>query len=64
MVRTHLALGGSKKGDLSKFVDRAVRQALFQETVEEMKSRNADTPADLIEAAVDEAMDWARETRS
>jgi len=64
MVRTHLALRGSKKGDLSKFVDQAVRQALFLETVDGMKSRNAETPADLIEAAIDEAVDWARETRS
>jgi hypothetical protein len=64
MVRTHLALRGSKKGDLSKFVDQAVRQSLFLETVDGMKSRNAETPADLIEAAIDEAVAWARETRS
>ena len=64
MVRTHLALRGSKKGDLSKFVDQAVRQALFHETVDAMKERNRETPTELIEAAIEEAVDWARETRS
>ncbi|TVP78451.1 MAG: hypothetical protein EA353_08255 [Puniceicoccaceae bacterium] len=62
MVRTHLALRGSRKGDLSKFVDRAVRQAIFHETVDAMKERNAEAPVELIEAAIDEAVDWARET--
>ena len=64
MVRTHLALRGAKKGDLSKFVDQAVRQALFHETVEVVKERNAETPTALIEAAISESVDWARETRS
>lgn len=64
MVRSHLALRGSKNGDLSEFVDRAVRQALFHETVDAMKDRNADTSSDLIEKSINEAVDWARETRS
>ena len=64
MVHRHLALRGSKKGDLSEFVDRAVRQALFHETVDAMKDRNADTSSDLIEEAINEAVDWARETRA
>lgn len=62
MVRTHLAMHGAKKGDLSKFVDRAVRQALFRETVESVKERNADTPPELIKAAIEEAIAWSRET--
>jgi hypothetical protein len=64
MVRTHLAMRGAKKGDLSKFVDRAVRQALFRETIETVKERNADTPPELIEAAIEEAIAWSRETGS
>ncbi|MEO0509695.1 MAG: ribbon-helix-helix domain-containing protein [Verrucomicrobiota bacterium] len=61
MVRTHLAMRGAKKGDLSKFVDQAVRQALFRETVDTVKERNADTPPELIEAAISEAIEWSRE---
>lgn len=55
----HLALRGAKKGDLSKFVDHAVRQSLFRETVESVKERNAETPPELIQAVVDEAITWA-----
>ncbi|MDE0680524.1 MAG: hypothetical protein OXI11_09985 [Gammaproteobacteria bacterium] len=33
-VRSFLARAGGKKGDLSRFVDRAVRQAIFWETLE------------------------------
>jgi hypothetical protein len=64
MLRTHLAMRGAKKGDLSKFVDHAVRQALFRETVETVKERNADTPPALIEAAIEETIAWSRETGS
>ncbi|MEM8867901.1 MAG: ribbon-helix-helix domain-containing protein [Verrucomicrobiota bacterium] len=64
MVRTHLAMRGAKKGDLSKFVDHAVRQTLFRETVDSIKERNAEKQTDLIESAITEAIDWARETRS
>lgn len=63
MVRTHLAMRGAKKGDLSKFVDRAVRQALFRETVETIKERNAAAPVEGIEEAIDEAIAWSRENR-
>lgn len=62
MVRMHLALRGAKKGDLSKFVDHAVRQSLFRETVESVKERNAETPPELIQAVVDEAIAWSRES--
>lgn len=64
MLRSHLALRGAKKGDLSKFVDKAVRQTLFRETVSEIKERNSDADQSLIEATIAEAVDWARETRS
>ena len=39
-VRSYLARTGGKKGDLSRFVDRAVRQAVFWETVEFIWERN------------------------
>ena len=64
LLRTHLAMRGAKKGDLSKFVDKAVRQTLFRETAAGIKDRNADADADVIEAAIDEAIQTARETGS
>ena len=39
-VRSYLARTGGEKGDLSRFVDRAVRQAIFRETVETIWERN------------------------
>jgi hypothetical protein len=63
VVRSHLALSGTKKGDLSQFVDRAVRQAVFWETSSELKTQNSDEDPASIEAAVKEAVSWARENR-
>jgi hypothetical protein len=41
-VRTYLARTGGKKGDLSRFVDEAVRRRLFDLTVRQVKDRNAE----------------------
>ncbi len=64
MLRIHLAIRGAKKGDLSKFVDKAVRQTLFRETAAGVKVRNAPVDSDLIETAIEEAIEWSSETRS
>ncbi len=40
-LRAYLGQMGAKKGDLSKFVEQAVRERLFSETVEAVKARNA-----------------------
>ena len=55
-VRTHLAQRGLKKGDLSRFIEDAVRRRVFEQTVADVKARHADVdPATLdedIEAAL------------
>ncbi len=40
-LRTFLARNGGKKGDLSRFVDEAVRRRVFDLTVSQVKERNA-----------------------
>ncbi len=40
-VRTFLARNGGKKGDLSRFVDEAVRRHVFDLTIAQVKERNA-----------------------
>ena len=40
-VRTYLARTGGKKGDLSRFVDEAVRRRVLDLTVRQIKDRNA-----------------------
>ncbi len=41
MVRTFLARNGGRKGDLSRFVDDAVRRRVLDLTVRQVKERNA-----------------------
>ncbi len=52
--------GGGRKGDLSRFIEEAVRAHILELTAEQAKATNADvTEADLT-ALVDEAVQWAR----
>ena len=54
-VRSYLARTGGKKGDLSRFVDRAVRQAIFWETVESIWERNRHLSDEAVRSLADEA---------
>ena len=62
-VRTYLARHGARKGDLTKFVEEAVRWRVFDQTVSEVKARNASVPAEEIEAEIDEALAAVRAER-
>ena len=59
-VRSYLARTGGNKGDLSRFVDRAVRQAVFWETVESIWERNKHLSAGEAQALADEAVAQVR----
>ena len=59
-VRSYLARTGGKKGDLSRFVDRAVRQAIFWETIESVWERNKGLSPSEAQALADEAVTQAR----
>jgi hypothetical protein len=54
-VRSYLAERGGKKGDLSKFIERAVQKEVLRATVHDIQERNADLPADDVQAMIDEA---------
>jgi hypothetical protein len=54
-VRSYLAEHGGKKGDLSKFIERAVTKEVFRATVRDIQERNADLPGDEVQALIDEA---------
>ena len=62
-VRSYLARTGGKKGDLSRFVDRAVRQAIFWETVESVWERNRHLSDEAVRSLADEAVAEARAGR-
>ncbi|MCY3566494.1 MAG: hypothetical protein OXH27_09980 [Gammaproteobacteria bacterium] len=63
-VRSYLARTGGKKGDLSRFVDRAVRQAIFWETLESVWERNKGLSPAEAQALADEAVTQVRANRS
>ena len=62
-LRSYLARQGMKKGDLSKFVENAVRKEVFAKTIAAIKRRNADVPDKEIENAIDEALAAVRAER-
>ena len=62
-LRSYLARQGMKKGDLSKFVENAVRKEVFAKTIAAIKRRNADVPDKELEAIIDEAVAAVRAER-
>ena len=63
-VRRYLARTEGEKADLSRFVERLVRQAFFWESVEAIWERNKDLSAEEAQALADEAVAEARANRS
>jgi len=62
-LRTFLGAQGMKKGDLSKFIEEAVRWRVFHHTVQDIKARNAATEPDEVQRIVDEAVREVRTER-
>ncbi len=62
-VRIYLARTGGKKGDLSRFVDEAVRRRVLDLTVRQVKDRNAQYDQQEILDLIDEEVDAARANR-
>ena len=55
-LRSFLAQRGTKKGDISRFVEEAVQSRLFELTVESVKERNRPHDQNEILDVIDEAM--------
>jgi Ribbon-helix-helix domain len=60
-LRRFLGTRGMKKGDLSKFVEEAVRWRVLDASIESIRQDNDDLPADELQALIDEAV---REVRA
>ena len=54
-LRAYLGAQGLRKGDLSKFIEEAVRWRMFDQTVQAVKARNAAIDPGELQAAIDEA---------
>lgn len=59
-VRSYLERVGGKKGDLSQFVDEAVRRHVFDLTIREIKDRNSSHDQQKILDLIDEEVDAVR----
>jgi len=59
-LRTFLAQSGLKKGDLSKFIERAVQKEVFAQTVAGVQTRNAGVADNEIEGVIDDALRQVR----
>ena len=62
-LRTYLAQQGMRKGDLSRFVEDAVRWRVLDRAAQDAKARNAQVPARRLEATIDEAVQAVRAER-
>jgi len=62
-LRTFLGSQGMKKGDLSKFIEDAVRWRVLQRTIEDIRERNAGADPDEVQRIVDEAVSEVRRTK-
>ncbi|CBL45299.1 putative phage repressor protein [gamma proteobacterium HdN1] len=55
------AQGGGRKGDLSRFVEEAVRAHILELSAVQAKTANAEISAIDLSAMVNEALAWARQ---
>ncbi|MBI3210327.1 MAG: hypothetical protein HYZ37_15690 [Candidatus Solibacter usitatus] len=59
-VRSFLGAQGMKKGDLSKFIEEAVRWRIFHQTVREAREAFAGVSAAELQRMIDEASEEVR----
>ena len=62
-LRTFLDSQGMKKGELSKFIEQAVRAHVFHRTVQDIKARNADTDPVELQSLIDNTVREVRAER-
>jgi len=62
-LRTYLGARGMKKGDLSKFIEEAVRWRVLHRTIQDIRAQNADADPAEIQRIVDEAVTEVRAER-
>lgn len=52
--------GGGKKGDLSRFIEQAVRAPILELAAEQTKAGNATVNEKELVSTINEALQWAR----
>jgi hypothetical protein len=59
-LRSFLGAQGMKKGDISKFIEEAVRWRIFHQIVREARAAFADVSPDELQKMIDEAVEDVR----
>jgi hypothetical protein len=54
------AQGGGRKGDLSRFIEEAVRSYILERAVEQAKAATSGMSETELTDLIDEAVQWAR----
>lgn len=55
------AQGGGRKGDLSRFIEEAVRSYILERAVKQAKAATSSMSETEVTDLIDEAIQWARE---
>ncbi|ASX26910.1 ribbon-helix-helix domain-containing protein [Candidatus Williamhamiltonella defendens] len=55
------AQGGGRKGDLSRFIEEAVRSYILEKAVKQAKAATSSMSETEVTDLIDEAIQWARE---
>ena len=63
-VRSFLERRGMKKGDLSKFIEDAVKWRVLDQTMAEARGKFADLPPEALESMIDEAVTTTRQANA
>jgi len=63
-LRTFLAQRGMKKGDISKFVEEAVKWRVLDQTISEVRDKFSDLAPGDLQAMIDEATEGIRREAS
>ncbi|SPE20674.1 conserved hypothetical protein [Burkholderiales bacterium] len=63
-VRSFLAQRGLKKGDLSKFIEEAVKWRVLDQTMAEARGKFADMPPEAVESVIGEAVAATRKAKA
>jgi ribbon-helix-helix protein len=62
-LRSFLGAQGMKKGDISKFIEEAVRWRIFHQTVRAAREAFADVSPDDLQKMIDESVEDVRAKR-
>jgi hypothetical protein len=63
-VRSFLAQRGMKKGDLSKFIEDAVKWRVLEQTMSEARGKFSDLEPQALDALIDEAVSATRKANA